>query len=137
MLSNNFFNVETLTLSELALNQLQISASILLNPSHQIFKGHFPGNPVVPGVCQIQMIKELIEQAIKKTIRLTESDNIKFLLMINPLEIPRLKLDILIKTLSEKQFTAIATISYESSLFLKFKGKFENIPDITSSKIYP
>ncbi|MEI6433556.1 MAG: 3-hydroxyacyl-ACP dehydratase [Bacteroidota bacterium] len=135
MLSGIFFNIDTVTLSELSGNQLQISALVLLNPSHQIFQGHFPGNPVVPGVCQIQMIKELIEQGIKKTIRLTESDNIKFLLMINPLEIPRLKFDILIKKLSEKQFTATATISYESSLFLKFKGKFEDVPDIALSKI--
>ena len=30
--------------------------SLELNPEHPVYEGHFPGNPVVPGVCQVQMI---------------------------------------------------------------------------------
>ena len=34
---------------------------ITLNPAHPIFAGHFPGNPITPGVCMLQIIKELTE----------------------------------------------------------------------------
>ncbi len=35
---------------------------IRLNPGCAVYQGHFPGEPVSPGVCNIQMIKELAEQ---------------------------------------------------------------------------
>ena len=38
-------------------------AQISIDRDHTIFKGHFPGNPVMPGVCMIQIIKELTEEA--------------------------------------------------------------------------
>lgn len=32
---------------------------IELNPGHVLYQGHFPGQPVVPGVCTLQMIKKV------------------------------------------------------------------------------
>jgi 3-hydroxymyristoyl/3-hydroxydecanoyl-(acyl carrier protein) dehydratase len=32
---------------------------IKLNPNHEIFSGHFPDNPILPGVCVLQMVKEI------------------------------------------------------------------------------
>lgn len=61
-----------------------ILAKIHLNNAHNIFKGHFPGNPVMPGVCMIQIIKELTETATGKNLFLTVSSNIKFMALINP-----------------------------------------------------
>src|SRR5690606_34915961 len=61
-----------------------ISAAVLLNKDHAIFKGHFPGNPVMPGVCMIQIIKELTEEATGKNLFLAVSSNIKFMAIINP-----------------------------------------------------
>jgi hypothetical protein len=46
--------------------------------------------------------------------------------MINPLVNPQLVFDLLIKPITEQQVSAIATIGYGSSVFLKFKGKFES-----------
>jgi 3-hydroxyacyl-[acyl-carrier-protein] dehydratase len=45
-----------------------LEASFLLNPKHAIFAGHFPGQPVVPGVCMLQIIKEGLEQALDKKL---------------------------------------------------------------------
>ena len=45
-------------------NEEGISAQIKLNPKHEIFKGHFPGKPIMPGVCMIQIIKELTERSL-------------------------------------------------------------------------
>ena len=61
MLINDFF-----TISELTNSEDTIESKVQLNASHKIFDGHFPGNPVTPGVVQIQIVKELLEKALEK-----------------------------------------------------------------------
>ena len=58
--------------------------TIRLHPDHVIFKGHFPGYPVTPGVIFLQIVHELTQLHLKKTIRLIELPNCKFLKIINP-----------------------------------------------------
>ena len=71
MEENNFQN--SMKTNEIFLNSLytikrmlregdsnKLSAMIRLNPSHEIFKGHFPGNPILPGVCVVQILKEIL-----------------------------------------------------------------------------
>lgn len=42
------------------------------------FKGHFPGKPVLPGVCKIQAILCMLEAATHKTPQLKEIVSAKF-----------------------------------------------------------
>ena len=42
------------------------------------FKGHFPGKPVLPGVCKIQALLCMLEAATQKTPRLKEIVLAKF-----------------------------------------------------------
>ncbi len=37
--------------------------TLAINKEHDIFKGHFPGKPVVPGVMTLMMIRRCAEQA--------------------------------------------------------------------------
>ncbi|MCK9612171.1 MAG: hypothetical protein PHR81_08920 [Bacteroidales bacterium] len=55
-----------------------------INQQHKIFEGHFPGNPVVPGVCLFQMVKECIEVKEAKKLQLSKAKEIKFLSIVNP-----------------------------------------------------
>jgi 3-hydroxyacyl-[acyl-carrier-protein] dehydratase len=59
---------------------------ILLNAEHPIYAAHFPGNPVMPGVCMIQMVKELVELYLRKELFLRQVISAKFLNVINPLK---------------------------------------------------
>jgi 3-hydroxyacyl-[acyl-carrier-protein] dehydratase len=96
--------------------------TIKLNPGHPIYKGHFPGNPVVPGVCQIQMIKELTSLILKKNLVIYKSDNIKFLAMIIPTEVPFLKVNIEIKEKDPDFCQVMSVILRDDQVCLKFKG---------------
>lgn len=69
---------------ELKNTDSEITASIKLNANHEIFEGHFPGNPIMPGVCMMQIIKELTEEVLAKELVLLTSTNIKFMAKINP-----------------------------------------------------
>lgn len=62
------------------------TCSITLNPEHPIYKAHFPEKPITPGVCVIQIAKELFENLSGSSLTLAEVVNAKFLSVINPLE---------------------------------------------------
>ena len=126
MLSGNFFNIQSFTSDDSEETLHSYHAVVSLNACHPIYQGHFPGNPVVPGVCQVQMVKELVEKAVNHTLTLFESDNIKFLSMISPKVNQQLEFNILIKPISQQHLSITATIGFGSSVFLKFKGKFES-----------
>lgn len=70
------------------------TANIHLNKDHDIFKGHFPGNPVTPGVCMMQIVKELTEEFTASKLFLKSASNVKFMAIINPFETPDLKLQL-------------------------------------------
>ncbi len=61
-----------------------IEYRIKLNPSHEIFEGHFPGQPVTPGVVLIQITSELTKNAIAQNVKLKQIINSKFLNVLNP-----------------------------------------------------
>ena len=81
ILLNDFFFIQQLEKS-----QDSVKAKISINPHHEIFKGHFPEKPVVPGVCMVQIILELMEKSNQRKTRLTTADSIKFLSVMNPKE---------------------------------------------------
>lgn len=57
---------------------------IKLNPSHFIYKAHFPGEPITPGVCIVQIAKELLEEVIGKPLQIVKVKNVKFLSVLTP-----------------------------------------------------
>jgi 3-hydroxyacyl-[acyl-carrier-protein] dehydratase len=60
------------------------SCRLVFNEHHAIFKGHFPGQPVVPGVCMMEIVKELLEGVTGKPLMLRSSQNVKFLRLTTP-----------------------------------------------------
>lgn len=58
--------------------------SIALNPECFIYKAHFPGNPITPGVCIIQTACELLGELEGRKLEVTEIKNVKFLNILSP-----------------------------------------------------
>ena len=81
MLLNDFF-----TINDTVSSETEIWAELFINANHKIFEGHFPNQPVVPGVCMMQMIKEILETVIGKKPIWCRLHDMKFLAVINPLE---------------------------------------------------
>ena len=57
---------------------------VYFDPSHIIYKAHFPDQPVTPGVCIIQMITELASDITQQKLTLECAKNVKFLSLLIP-----------------------------------------------------
>jgi len=79
ILLNDFYTITNRDASDGA-----VQAKISINRTHKIFDGHFPGLPIVPGVCMMQIIREIMEVTIEKSLMIVSADNMKFLSVINP-----------------------------------------------------
>lgn len=61
-----------------------------LHPDHFIYQAHFPGEPITPGVCIVQIGKELMEELLDKVLEVKTVKNVKFLSVISPKESPEI-----------------------------------------------
>jgi len=113
------------TITEYNYNQTDstIIAQIQINTEHKIFQGHFPENPVVPGVMVLQIIKELLEKATEQNLMLTSASQIKYLVMIIPERNRNICFAIQIKP-ENNQLKTNCVVSNETVVYVKFNGLF-------------
>ena len=120
MLLGDFFTIsETKNLDN---NSYKIT--LHLNRKHHIFEGHFPGNPIVPGVCLTQMVKEILESILKRSFNMVKADNIKFTAIVNPEITPALEAKLSLKFLVNEEIQAELSFYLGETTYYKFKGSF-------------
>ncbi len=103
-------------------------AIILINEHHEIFKGHFPGNPITPGVCMMQIIKELTTQITGKTLIMERLSNVKFMALINPEITPQLRLELDITATDDARIKLKNVTSFNDTVALKLNCVYKIIP---------
>lgn len=119
MLLNDFFQI-----SHLQDDGFEINATLIINEGHEIFEGHFPGHPVVPGVCTMQMIKEIIEKVIQRKINLIKAHDMKFLALIDPFQNNIIQASVKYSADTESHLTVTASLFKDEQVHFKFKGQF-------------
>ena len=84
-----------------------VDYTIQLIPSCFIYQAHFPGEPITPGVCIVQIGKELVEELLaeqtskSQTLEIIKVKNVKFLSVISPNETKQLVYQVKKMDLSE------------------------------------
>ncbi len=101
-----------------------ITATLDINKDCNIFKGHFPGHPVVPGACMLQIVKEVLEEALGASLRLKKAEHLKFINMIDPEITPSVALDMAYKIFEEGDISVVAKILNGEVVCFKFQGRF-------------
>jgi len=119
ILLNDFF-----TINDTVSSETEIWAELLINANHKIFEGHFPNQPVVPGVCMMQMTKEILEHVIGKETNLVQAADMKFLAVINPLENNLIHASIKYSTDESSTVSVVASLFKDELVHFKFKGQF-------------
>lgn len=97
---------------------------VRINPAHRIFAGHFPGNPVVPGACLLQMASEILESHLGKKLFLQKAPHIKFKVSVKPED----ELDFAFALVTQEEDSIKAELNVENgeTVFAKMTLKFKS-----------
>jgi 3-hydroxyacyl-[acyl-carrier-protein] dehydratase len=103
-----------------------ISYTVAFNMNHFIYQAHFPANPITPGICIIQIIKELSEDILKRELFLKKVQIVKFLNVINPLKNKEVIFSISIASEENDKHKVEAFVFYKDLRFAKLTIQFIN-----------
>ena len=123
MVLKDFYKV----LSEEKTGDAKYNLRILVNADHEIFNGHFPGNPIMPGVCMIQIIKELTESITQKSLIIQRLTNVKFMALINPEVNPELRLELEVLVSEDDLVKVKNTTYFNETTALKLSNVYKKI----------
>lgn len=117
MLLEDFYHI-----TELKKQVDALDAEIKLNPDHEVYKGHFPGQPVLPGVIQLQIIKEVLENALGIHLMIREVVVAKYMRPVTPGENPFLSIRIEHKQSETGDYLINALVTKDDTIFTKLKA---------------
>ena len=99
---------------------------VLLNSTHNIYQGHFPTRPIMPGVCTMQLVRELLQTHLREKLKLSKSKNVKFSGMIDPNITPKIMIEIVILPNDSSHKVLIkSTVFSQEITFCKFDGDYQ------------
>ena len=100
-----------------------ITATISINADHDVFIGHFPSQPILPGVCSLQIVKEILEGSLGQSLSLDNASNLKFLEIIDPNVVDKLTVNI---SYADKEGLLIvkSVIVDDKKSYYKFTGTY-------------
>lgn len=97
------------------------SFDIKINPKHPIFKGHFPEKPIVPGVCIVEICREICEEIYHKRLIISKVRNIKFTQILTPTEYPEVRFSIQHEHIENQEIDIQASVKHNDTLFTKIQ----------------
>lgn len=107
--------------TDVVVSDVEWQGCITFNPSHRIFKGHFPGQPVVPGACLIDLVQDMFAQHILLPVQLINASMVKFIQPVLPETVLLLKLKWVEAT---GQFTLNASATTVGTTVFKIEAIF-------------
>ena len=116
--TDDIFIVESLTHTDGI-----IKVDLSINDYSSIFKGHFTGQPVVPGACMLQLLKDVLESALGYSVQLKKAGNLKFIRMIVPAATNAILLEIGYKLIAD-EINVNAKLTDGDRVCFKFQGVF-------------
>ena len=119
ILNDTFYTVTELTKGENALD-----ATIKLNASHAIFEGHFPNNPVTPGVVEMEIVKEILSLGLEKPLKMKTMSSCKFLAVLNPINVENVHVKISITEMDDAFVRISGQLADDTTSFLKIAATY-------------
>ena len=118
MLIKDYYTIENVSKLEDGAVRFDIS----LNADCPVYEGHFPGEPVSPGVCNIQMIKECAEQVTGKSLLLNNLQQCRLTTLVTPIQHPQVEVTILLEEKGDG-YKLKATVGKGEDVYLDLKAE--------------
>lgn len=94
---------------------------MILLPGCDVYRGHFPGNPVCPGVCNIETIKECAMLLVGRKLLISTIKQCRLTAVASPALCP--EVDVTVSLLpTEKGFSVTAKIADTERTYMEYKG---------------
>jgi len=102
-----------------------IDAIVSVNRQSSVYKGHFPHFAVTPGVCQLLMIKEVLQGELRIPLHLAKAKQIKFTAVHHPDRAG--KINVRISYMRDGQRIGVDGLLFTGNTrYLIFKGEFNS-----------
>ena len=101
---------------------------LTLNQQSCVYQGHFPGRPIAPGVCNIEMIKECALKAINPStkMRLGSIRSCQMIEVVDPFKTPNLSLTIAVSKKEDAKIEFVGELFHEDTPYMKMKATLIN-----------
>ena len=101
--------------------------TVRFHADHPIYRAHFPGNPITPGVCILKMIAELLELQGQKRLRLAVVKNLKFAAPIIPTDVPTVTIRFDKRTETETGIHVKGVVVQGEQVYTKFSLVYQYV----------
>ena len=98
------------------------SFDLAIRPESRIFEGHFPGNPVCPGVCGVELIRECAARVVGCNLRIARISKCRFLSVARPQDGCRLSFDVALTPADDGAYQLRAKMHDGSKDYMSFAG---------------
>lgn len=120
LLENKFYRILSEKRHEAGLGAL---FHVAILSECNVYDGHFPGDPVCPGVCNIETIKECAILLTGESLRYTSIKQCRLTALATPVVCPEVDVDVEL-TETADGYAVQATIADARQTYMILKGQF-------------
>lgn len=95
---------------------------VALLPGCEVYRGHFPGRPVCPGVCNIELIRQCAERLVGQRLHIHTVSQCRFTAVASPALSPEVDVS-LSATLASGKWLVVARVSSGDCVYVEYKGE--------------
>lgn len=118
LLENKFYKV----LSEVRNEDLSAKYHLAILPNCSVYDGHFPSDPVCPGVCNIETIKECAMILTGEDLRYETIKQCRLIALATPTVSPEVDVQVNL-TANANGYMVQATIADDKQTYMILKGQ--------------
>lgn len=95
---------------------------VALLPDCEVYRGHFPGHPVCPGVCNVELIRRCAERFVGQRLHIHTISQCRFTAIASP--DLSLEVDVsLSATPASGKWQVVARVSSGGCVYVEYKGE--------------
>ncbi len=117
LLENKYFSV-----AESRRDDTSAVARLLLLPDCDVDRGHFPGNPVCPGACNIETIRECASLFTGKELRISSIKQCRLIALATPAGCQEMVLTMAV-TPTDKGYMVKAQMADADKTYVEYAGE--------------
>lgn len=104
----------------------QPAFQVQIHKEWPIYKAHFPGHPITPGVCIVQMILELLQAHLGRKVSLRNAKTVKYTAIISPDEVSELSVSFpKIEEQEDGSLKVQAQVAGSETIYTKLSATFQ------------